>query len=215
MTAQPKVTLTRERVVAEAVALADESGLGSLSMRALATRLGVEAMSLYHHVRNKDELLDAMIDVVFGEMHPPRPRARWRPELRRRSVSGREALRRHRWAVGLMDARRTPGPASIAHHDAVLGCLFAGGFSLVAAGTAFALLDAHLYGFLVQENALPFETEAELADIGAAIIGPEVRAAFPHFTRYAEERAMQPGYRFADEFERTLDLTLDAVASLR
>ncbi|WP_377639580.1 DUF429 domain-containing protein [Oryzobacter terrae] len=207
--------LTRERVVAEAVALADADGLGALSMRALAGRLGVEAMSLYHHVPGgKDALLDAMVDAVVAEMHLPGTGGDWRTEIRLRSVSGREALRRHRWAVGLMDASRTPGPATIAHHDAVIGCMLASGFTLPATGTAFALVDAHLYGFLLQENALPFETTDELAAIGADLLVPEVRAAYPHFTRFAESYAMQPGYAFGHEFEPSLDLVLDAVARL-
>ncbi|HPV88939.1 MAG TPA: TetR family transcriptional regulator, partial [Ornithinibacter sp.] len=144
-------SLSRERVIAQAVALADEKGLAALSMRALAGRLGVEAMSLYHHVAGKEALLDAMLDVVFAEMHLPVIGGDWRAELRARSVSGRTVLLRHRWAVGMMDSPRNPGQESIRHHDAVLGCLAAGGFSLEAAGTAFALLDSHLYGFMAQE----------------------------------------------------------------
>ncbi|WP_307854134.1 TetR/AcrR family transcriptional regulator C-terminal domain-containing protein [Nocardioides palaemonis] len=207
--------LSRDRVVALAVALADADGVAALSMRALARGLGVEAMSLYHHVDGKEGLLDAMVDAVFAEVHAPRVGGDWRTELRARSLTGREVLRRHRWAVGLMDSRRTPGPATIAHHDAVLGCLMADGFDLAATGTAVALLDAHLYGFVLQEIALPFETEDELAAVGAEILGDEVREAFPHFTAFAEGQALQPGYSFGREFEPTLDLTLDAVARLR
>ena len=208
-------SLSRERVIAQAVALADEKGLAALSMRALAGRLGVEAMSLYHHVAGKEALLDPMLDVVFAEMHLPVIGGDWRAELRARSVSGRTVLLRHRWAVGMMDSPRNPGQESIRHHDAVLGCLAAGGFSLEAAGTAFALLDSHLYGFMAQEVSLPFTTVDELAEIGATLIGPEVQAAFPHFTRYAEERAMQPGYAFGNEFEPSLDLVLGALEGLR
>lgn len=207
--------LTREQVVAAAVALADESGLAALSMRALAARLGVEAMSLYHHVQGKDGLLDAMVDQVFAQMYLPVAGAPWRPEIRRRGVSGREVLLRHRWAIGLMDSRRSPGTASIAHHDAVLGALLTDGFDLAATGTAFALLDAQLYGFVLQEVSLPFDTGEQLEEIAQAIIGPEVRAAYPHFTAFAEEHALQPGYAFGNEFERTLDLALDAVETLR
>ena len=207
--------LRRARVVAEAMALADEQGLAALSMRALAGRLGVEAMSLYHHVAGKEALLDAMVDAVFGELHLPAVGGDWRAELRARSVSGRTVLLRHPWAVGLMDSRRTPGPENLRHHDAVLGCLAAQGFSLVAAGTAFALLDAHLYGFMQQEVSLPFQGEAELAVLAADILGPEARAAYPHFTAFAEDRALQPGYSFGDEFEVTLDLVLGALAGLR
>jgi predicted RNase H-like nuclease/AcrR family transcriptional regulator len=201
-------------VVAEAVALADEKGLAALSMRALAGRLRVEAMSLYHHVAGKEALLDAMVDAVFGEMHLPVVGNDWRSELRARSVSGREVLLRHKWAVGLMDSSRTPGPESMQHHDAVLGCLLAQGFSLVHTGTAFALLDAHLYGHLLQEVSLPFESEADLAALGAELLAPEVRAAYPYFTRYATERAMQPGYSFGNEFEVGLDLVLGALERL-
>ena len=208
-------SLSRERVIAQAVALADEKGLAALSMRALASCLGVEAMSLYHHVAGKEALLDAMLDVVFAEMHLPVIGGDWRAELRARSVSGRTVLLRHRWAVGMMDSPRNPGQESIRHHDAVLGCLAAGGFSLEAAGTAFALLDSHLYGFMAQEVSLPFTTVDELAEIGATLIGPEVQAAFPHFTRYAQERAIQPGYAFGNEFEPSLDLVLGALEVLR
>ena len=206
--------LSRARVVEEAIGLADEQGLAALSMRALAARLGVEAMSLYHHVAGKGALLDAMVDAVFGELHLPFVGGDWRAELRARSVSGREVLLRHPWAVGLMDSRRTPGPENLRHHDAVLGCLAAQGFSLVAAGTAFALLDAHLYGFMQQEVSLPFEGEADLAALGAELLGPEVQAAYPHFTAFAQGRALQPGYAFGNEFGVTLDLVLGALEGL-
>jgi predicted RNase H-like nuclease/AcrR family transcriptional regulator len=147
--------LDRDRVVTEAVALADEAGLAALSMRTLAGRLGVEAMSLYHHVPGKEALLDAMVDGVVGELHLPVVGGDWRTELRERSVSGRAVLLRHPWAVGLMASRRTPGPQQASHQDAVLGCLAAQGFSPVAAGTASALVDAHLYGSVLREVGLP------------------------------------------------------------
>ena len=212
-----RLPLTRDRVVAEAVALADERGLAALSMRALAARLGVEAMSLYHHLANKDALLDAMVDAVFGAMHLPAVRgdSGWRGELRERSVSGRRVLTRHRWAVGLMDSRRTPGPATLQHHDAVLGCLRGGGFPLRETGSAFALLDAYLYGFMLQELSLPFEGEADLAALGGEILAPEVRATYPHFTEFAEGRALVPGYAFGDEFEVGLELVLDGLERMR
>lgn len=206
--------LTRERVVAAAVELADAEGIDRLSMRALAARLGVEAMSLYHHVATKAALLDAMVDVVFAEMHLPAVGAPWRAELRARSVSGRAVLLRHRWAVGLMDSRSAPGPHTLAHHDAVIGCLRAAGFDLPAIGHAVALLDAHLYGFLLQELALPFADEDELADLGAAIVDDATAAAFPHFAEFARDHAMQPGWSFAPEFEIGLDLVLGALAGL-
>jgi predicted RNase H-like nuclease/AcrR family transcriptional regulator len=206
--------LTRSAVVATAVALADEDGIPSVSMRAIAGRLGVEAMSLYHHVPNKDALLDAMVDLVFGEFHAPAGPGPWREELRTRSVTARQALLRHRWAVGLMDSRRTPGPETLRHHEAVLACLRRAGFSLAATGHAVALLDAQLYGFMLQELALPFTGEAELAAIGAEVLDAETAAAFPYFTEFAREHAMRPGWSFGAEFDVTLDLALDAVAGL-
>ncbi|MEO7421146.1 MAG: TetR family transcriptional regulator [Ornithinibacter sp.] len=211
----PRAALSRERVVSEALELADAKGLAALSMRALAARLGVEAMSLYHHVAGKEALLDAMVDQVFSELHLPVVGAPWRAEMRARSVSGRAVLLRHHWAVGLMDSRRTPGHETLLHHDAVLGCLLVQGFSLVHTGTAFALLDAHLYGFMLQEVSLPFKSEIDLAALGAEILGPEVRASYPHFTAYAQGRALQPGFVFGEEFEVGLDLVLGALDGLR
>ena len=210
-----RAPLTRDRVVANALALADAEGLSALSMRALAARLGVEAMSLYHHVAGKEALLDAMVDAVFDEIHLPVVGGDWRAELRARSMSGREVMARHRWAIGLMDSRRTPGPATLRHHDAVIGCLRAAGFPLPLVATAAALLDAHLYGFMIQELSLPFDDGEDLAALGAEMLGPEVRAAYPHFTAFAEEHALQPGYAFGDEFAVGLDLVLDALEQRR
>ena len=109
----------------------------------------------------------------------------------------------------------TPGPATLRHHDAVIGCLRARGFPLPLVATAAALLDAHLYGFMVQEVSLPFEGEEDLAALGAELLGPEVRAAYPHFTAFAEEHALRPGYAFGDEFAVGLDLVLDALERMR
>ncbi|HET7761366.1 MAG TPA: DUF429 domain-containing protein [Phycicoccus sp.] len=206
--------LSRDSVVAAAVALADAEGLAALSMRALAGRLGVEAMSLYHHVPNKEALLDAMVDLVFGEFHTPVAAGPWRDELRRRSVSARDVLLRHRWGVGLMDSRRTPGPSTLAHHDAVIACLRTAGFSLAATGHAVALLDAQLYGFMLQELALPFTGEVELAEIGAEILDEDTARTYPHFAEFARDHALRPGWSFGAEFEVGLDLVLGAVAGL-
>jgi AcrR family transcriptional regulator len=165
-------------VVAAALAVADEDGVAKLSMRAVARRLGVEAMSLYHHVSNKDDLLDGMVDAVHEEFHAPVPGEDWAEQMRLRSRTAREALKRHPWAVGMMDSRRTPGWATLTHHDAALGCLLEAGFSLGLTGHAFALLDAHLYGFLLQELALPFDGGgAELEEAVVPALHPRARAA--------------------------------------
>ena len=211
--ATPRPALHAEAVVTTAVSIADAQGLGAVSMRAVATRLGVEAMSLYHHVPNKERLLDAMVDVVFTEFYVPVAGQPWRAEIRRRCVSGRAALRRHPWAVGLMDSRRSPGPATLVAHDALLGCLRTDGFSLPLAAHAFALVDAHLYGFLVQEVSLPATTGAELHDLAVTMLTPEVSAAMPHLAEIATQHTLLPGYDFGDEFDWGLDLILDGLAA--
>jgi AcrR family transcriptional regulator len=207
--------LTRDDVLRAAVAIADRDGVTRLSMRSLAADLGVEAMSLYHHVSGKDAILDGMVDLVFGQIHRPVVGAEWATELRRRSVSGREVLLRHRWAVGLMDSRSAPGPETLRHHDAVIGCLRAGGFSVALAAHAFAVLDAHLYGFLVQELSLPFQDGADLEELGRQILGAIGPGELPHFTELATEHALQPGYAFGDEFEWGLDLILEGLERRR
>src|SRR6185503_8577277 len=151
----PRVPLSRERVLDAAFALADEIGVESLSMRRLAKALGVEAMSLYNHVGSKDDLLDGLVDLVFEEIEPPPSGVDWRTAMRRRAVSTREALRRHPWAIGLMEARSQPGPSSIALHEAVLKTLREAGFSLAETVHAYSVQDAYIYGFALQERALP------------------------------------------------------------
>src|SRR3954469_6942011 len=133
--------LTRDRVLHAAVDHADAHGIASLSMRKLGEVLKVEAMSLYNHVANKSELLDGMVDLVFSEIDVPLDTPDWKAAMRQRAVSARAALARHRWAIGLMESRRSPGPATLRHHDAVLGVLRAGGLPVALAGHAFAVLD--------------------------------------------------------------------------
>jgi AcrR family transcriptional regulator len=206
--------LTREVVFRTAVTLADEAGAASLTMRALARELGVEAMSLYHHVANKDALLDGMVDLVFAEIALPVAGQDWRTEIRRRCESAREVLLRHPWAIGFVESRTGPSPATLRHHEAVLACLRQAGFSVRLAAHAFALIDAQLFGQVVQEVNLPFSDSqgaAEVADemlIGAA---PDL----PYLTELAVEHVMKPGYAFGDEYAYGLDLILDALEQRR
>src|SRR5664279_3301709 len=145
--AEPRVRLNRDRVLRVAVALADSGGIESLTMRKLGVELGVEAMSLYNHVANKADLLDGMIDIVFAEIELPTGETDWRAAMRRRAVSARDVLSRHRWATGLMESRTTPGPATLRHHDTVLGILRGAGFSIELAAHAYSALDSYIYGF--------------------------------------------------------------------
>lgn len=210
------VRLTREAVLREALVLADEAGLSALTMRKLAERLGVEAMSLYHHVANKEQILDGIVDAVFAEVDlPDVDGGAWRAELHRRTDSMRDALRRHPWAIGLLESRRQPGPATLRHHDAVLGSLRTGGFSVTGAAHAFSVLDSYVYGFALQETALPFETgDGELEDIAAGIV-EQMGEGFPHLTELITEHALRPGYDYGEEFAIGLDLVLDGLEGHR
>jgi AcrR family transcriptional regulator len=202
-------------VLAEAMALADAEGIEALSMRSLAKAVGVEAMSLYHHVANKDDLLDGMVDAVFAEVDQPVVGEAWRPQLRTRCTSLRAVLLRHPWAVGRLDSRRSPGLATLSHHDAVIGCLRADGFSVPATARAFATLDAFVYGFVLQEVSLPLQEGEAVADIAEEILGSIDPTAFPALMELAIEHVQQPGYAFGEEFEPGLDLVLDGIADLR
>lgn len=205
--------LSRDRVLAAAAAVADADGIGALTIRAVAHRLGAAPMAVYHHVSGKDEILDGLVDTVFAEFERPVPGEPWRAGLARRSRSARAVLARHRWVTPLLDSRRTPGPATLAHHDAVLGVLLRDGFGVVGAGHAFALLDAYVYGFAVQEGALPF-APAESEDVAAGIVAGFPEGGYPHLVRFAAER-IGPDYDFGDEFDVGLELVLDAIGTLR
>jgi AcrR family transcriptional regulator len=207
----PRAPLTRQRVLEAAVALADEGGIESLTMRKLGQALGVEAMSLYHHVANKEALLDGMVDLVFGEIDLPADEAGWKAAMRRRAVSAREALRRHPWAIGLMESRSTPGPANLRHHDAVIGCLRRAGFSVALTAHAYSLLDSYVYGFALQEASLPFDTPEETVEVAQAMMADFPADAYPHLTELAVEHVLRPGYDYGDEFAYGLDLVLDGL----
>jgi AcrR family transcriptional regulator len=212
---EPRIPLTRERVFQAAVGLADERGIESLTMRALGEKLGVEAMSLYHYVANKDELLDGMVDVVFSEIELPTTDVDWKTAMRRRAISTREALARHRWAVGLLESSTSPGPANFRLHDAVLGCLREAGFSVKNAIHAYSAQDAYIYGFALQEKTLPVGTPGELAEAAESMRRQFSADEYPHIAETITERVTKPGYDFGDEFEFGLDLILDGLERLR
>jgi AcrR family transcriptional regulator len=210
-----RAPLSRERVILEAVALADENGIGTLTMRRLADRLQVEPMSLYHHVANKDEILDGMVDVVFREIELPRAGAEWKAAMRDRANSARDALRRHPWAIGRMESRANPGPATLRHHDAVIGCLRAGGFTIQLTAHAFSAIDSYLYGFAMQELNLPFHTPEETAAMAVTFLEQFPATEFPHLAELTAGHVMLPGYDYGDEFEFGLALTLDGLERAR
>ena len=206
--------LSRDRVLAAAVALADAGGLESLTMRRLGEDLGVEAMSLYKHVTNKDDLVDGMVDLVFAEIELPPPGAEWRTAMRKRAVSVRSALVRHPWATALMQSRTAPGPATLHHHDTVIGTLRGAGFSVGLTAHAFSALDAYVYGFALQQRSLPFDTLEEAQEVGRQMFARMPPGAYPHLTELTVQHILQPGYDYGDEFAFGLDLLLDALDGL-
>jgi AcrR family transcriptional regulator len=209
--AAQRIPLNRERVLRAAVALADESGSESLSMRKLGEAVGVEAMSLYHHVANKDDLLDGMIDVVFGEIEMPSDCGDWMGSMRRRALSARQVLARHGWAIRFMESRTSPGPATLRHHDAVLGCLRNAGFSVRLAAHAFSVLDSYVYGFALQERSLPFDTPQQTAELAQEILARFPVNEYPHLAELTAEHVLQPGYDYGNEFAFGLDLILEGL----
>ncbi len=210
-----RIPLTRARILQAAVDLADQGGLEALSMRKLGQELGVEAMALYHHFASKDGLVDGMVDLVFDEIDLPSDGADWRTAMRERAISVRDALLRHRWAIGLMESRTNPGPANLRHHDAVIGCLRAAGFDMAMAAHAYSLLDSYIYGFALTKMNLPFETTADIADTAREMLEPFPDGEYPNLMAFITEHAMQPGYDYADEFEIGLDLILDGLERMR
>jgi AcrR family transcriptional regulator len=209
--ARPRVPLSRERVLQAAMKLADHGGLEALSMRKLGQELGVEAMAVYHHFANKDEVLDGIIDLVFSEVDLPATGADWRIEMRRRAISLRDVLARHRWAIGLMESRRHPGPANLRHHDAMIGSLRTAGFDIEMSAHGYSILDSYIYGFALTKMNLPFETSEEVSQVAQTMLQPFARDDYPNLVEFITEHAMKPGYDYGDEFEYGLDLTLDGL----
>ncbi|EAP96908.1 putative transcriptional regulator [Janibacter sp. HTCC2649] len=202
-------------MVVEAIRLADREGVDGLSMRRLAGALGAGAMSLYHYVANKEELLDAMIDVVFEEIELPADGADWQSAMRQRTESARQVLARHPWAIGLMESRTSPGPAHLRHREAVTACLRRAGFSVVMATHANWLLDAYLYGYALQAASLPFDTADEFVDMAEDVFLPQLPPdEFPYLNESAAA-LVAAGYDPAGEFIFGLDLVLAALEPLR
>jgi len=197
--------------VQAAVERADQGGLEALTMRKLGQELGVEPMAIYHHFADKDDLVDGMVDLVFNEIDLPVAGADWKTAMRERAISLRDALLRHRWAIGLMESRRTPGPANLRHHDAVLRSLRSAGLSIEMAAHAYSLLDSYIYGFALTKMNLPFETSEEAAEVAQSMLEPFPGNDYPNLVEILTEHVMKPGYDYGDEFEYGLDVTLDGL----
>ena len=206
--------LNRERVLRAAMAVADSEGLDALSMRRLGQELGVEAMSVYNHVRNKEDILDGLVDMVFAEIGVPAGRD-WKSAMRQRAITVQQVLGRHSWAIALMESRRNPGPGSLRHHDSVLGCLREAGFSMVMAAHAYSLLDSYIYGFALEQASLPFETGEQAAAMAQAIVAQFPANEYPYLAEITAKVVLKPGYSYAKEFEFGLELILDGLDRAR
>ena len=213
---KPRTPLSRERVLRAAVTLADERGVGELTMRKLAKQLGVEAMSLYNHIAGKHDLLDGMIDMVFSEIEAPAAGGDWKAELRKRAVSTRQALLRHPWAVGEMEGRGTHGPSNLKMHDAVLGCLRAAGFSSEMTVHGMSVQDAYIYGFALQQTDMSQETPEEFAAEAQRqmVDYAEALADYPNLVEVVGGHVAKAGYDYEAEFLFGLDLILDGLDRL-
>lgn len=207
--------LSKQRVVAEAIRLADRDGVAGLSMRRLASELGSGAMSLYHYVANKDELLDAMIDVVFTEIDLPAEEVDWQSAMRQEAESARQVLAGHPWAIALMESRTTPGPANLRHREAVTACLRRAGFSVSMATHANWVLNSYVYGYALQAASLPFDTADELAQMTEGVYLPQLPPdEFPYLNESAAA-LVAAGYDPSEEFMFGLDLVLTALETRR
>jgi AcrR family transcriptional regulator len=204
-----RVPLSRERVLDAAIKLADQGGLESLSMRKLGQELGVEAMAVYYHFANKDEVIDGIVDIVFSQIDLPASGADWKSAMRQRAVSLRDVLLRHRWAIGLMESRRKPGPANLRHHDVVIGSLRSAGLDMPTIAHAYSLVDSYIYGFALFTMNIPFDPSEEVAELGQGVLRAFPVNAYPNLVAYIS--AMRPGYNYGDEFEYGLDLILDGL----
>lgn len=212
--AERRTPLSRTRILAVAVELADTDGLGALTIRSLATALGAKPMAIYHHVANKDQILDGITDLVFAEIEQPRKDAPWRAGLEARSHAVREVLGRHPWSLTLMESRRAPGLATLGHHDSAIALLRHAGFTYAAIAHAIAVIDAYVYGFALQEVTLPFDGPDDVAEIASEILDQMPADQFPSFVEFAREHVLQPGYDFGDEFGVGLKMVLDGIARL-
>jgi AcrR family transcriptional regulator len=212
---QFRTPLSRDRVLRTAVALADESGIESLSMRKLAKEFGVVPMALYKHVANKEDMLDGMVDIFFSEIDLPPNGTDWKTAMRRRAISTRAVLTRHRWALGLTDSRMKPGPVNLRHHDAVIGCLRHAGFSIEMAIHTYSALDSYVYGFALQEQTLPFDNPVEVGEAAEVMLQQFPVDEYPYLKETIVEHITKHGWDYADEFEFGLDLILGAIERFR
>jgi AcrR family transcriptional regulator len=210
---EPRVPLSRDRVLRAAITLADEKGLDALTMRELGLRLGVEAMSLYNHVANKDDILDGMVDLVVEEIVLPSNESDWKEAMRRRATSAREVFSGHPWVSALIDSRQSSGPARLHYLDWVIGTLRRAGFSIEMAMQAFSLIDSYIYGFGRQQFNVAVDENLDAEQMAEAFLRAIPADEYPYL-REMTEHAMTAGYDDTTDFEFGLALILDGLQRL-
>jgi AcrR family transcriptional regulator len=208
-----KAPVNRDRALERALAVADAEGIEAVTMRRLARELGVEAASLYHHVRGKGEILDGLVDLVAADIEVPAPSGDWREAIRRRAQNTRAVLLQHPWAVSLMASRTTPGPATLGLLEAGIAALRQGGFSVMLAAHAISAVDSYVHGFVLQEVNLPFRDESELAAMTGAIMEQFPASDYPYLFQLTVEHVLQPGYAYGNEFASGFEIVLNGVAA--
>lgn len=213
-TAEPRIPLSKERVLRAAINLADEAGIESLTMRKLGQELGVEAMSLYNHVSNKDDILDGIVDIVVNEIDLPSNEADWKTDMRQWAISAREILLRHPWACSLIVSRPRVDSAWLRYFDSAFGCLREAGFSIEMTHHAWHVLDSHILGFTLQELNSPFDTE-EIPEVAAMFPRQVPADEYPYITEYITDVFMDSGHDDEFEFEFGLDLILDGLEGIQ
>jgi AcrR family transcriptional regulator len=213
-TGDRRATLTRQRVLEAAIELADRDGVDSVSMRRLGQELGVEAMSLYTHVRSKDDLLDGMVELVMGEIPSPRKGGPWKATMRRAVLDARGVLLRHPWAPAIIETRAAPGPATLRQYDTVMGVLRQGGFSLELTHHAIHLMGSRLLGFTHDA----FDDSPDLGPEAARALAEQLGPSHPHVAEMALAATHGGGLGGCDtnfEFELALDVILEGLERLK
>jgi AcrR family transcriptional regulator len=208
---RPRDPLKRERIIEAAIRLADERGIGAVSMRTLARNLGVQAMSLYNHVAKKDDVIDGMVDVVIGQIELPAALGDWKEAMYRRAVSAHQVFLRHPWAPPLVISRMNVGPAMLRYIDATLGCLYEAGFSYEAADHIWNAIDSHIYGFTLLELNFPLEPGV-YAEVARRFLPMLPADNYPHM-RALTLKVANKEHDGLHDFEFGLRLILDSLKS--
>src|SRR5687767_4256548 len=213
--ADARAPLTRERVLRARVGRADEAGLESLSMRKLGQELGVEAMSLYNHVANKDDILNAIVDMVVSEMEPPSPEADWKSALRQSAKSAYEVLLRHPWAASRILSGSGVSQARLRYMDALLGTLRNAGFSAEMTDHAYHALESHIMGFTLWVVGMDLGSDDDVAALATSFLRDFPRDEMPHLAEHIEQHMKPRSPENEGEFAFGLDLILDGLERLR